>query len=102
MCGECAGGSMKKHGPPPCEMNNVGSFLMAFTEKFVVGLEPSRATCARQLRIPCAGGDAESWGVTPNRDNLRAFNPDLIGGKNYYGYFALVLEPSRAMTSAGA
>jgi hypothetical protein len=22
---------MKKHGPPPCGMNNVGSRLMAFT-----------------------------------------------------------------------
>jgi hypothetical protein len=40
---------MKKHGPPPCGMNRVGSRLMAFTEDYSDGLEPSRVTGERQL-----------------------------------------------------
>ena len=40
---------MKKHGPPPCGMNKVGSLLMVFTGEFSGGLEPSRVTRARQL-----------------------------------------------------
>ncbi len=39
---------MKKHGPPPCGMNKVGSFLVVFTGELPV-VEPSRATCERQL-----------------------------------------------------
>jgi hypothetical protein len=50
MCGDAGGGSMKKHGPPPCGMNKVGSLLMVFTGEFSGGLEPSRVTRERQLR----------------------------------------------------
>ena len=39
---------MKKHGPPPCGMNNVGSRLMAFTGDLAGALERSRVTCERQ------------------------------------------------------
>src|SRR5438270_13191507 len=48
-CGYAGGGSMKKHGPPPCGMNNVGSLLAAFT---VNSRQPQtiRAAPTRQLR----------------------------------------------------
>ena len=49
MYGDPAGGSMKKHGPPPCGMNRVGNLLMTFTKEYR-WFEPSRATCERQLR----------------------------------------------------
>ena len=42
---------MKKHGPPPCGMNNVGSRLMVFTGSFPADLERSRAPCERQSRL---------------------------------------------------
>src|SRR5712671_989037 len=48
MCGYSGGGSMKKHGPPPCGMNKVGSRLMAFTRELSGGPEPSRVTSERQ------------------------------------------------------
>src|SRR5258706_12358224 len=48
MCGYAAGGSMKKHGPPPCGMNRVGNRLMAVTGELSGGPEPSRETRERQ------------------------------------------------------
>ena len=51
MCGFAAGGSMKKHGPPPCGMNRVGSRLMAFTGELSGAAEPSRATRERQSSV---------------------------------------------------
>lgn len=41
---------MKKHGPPPCGIYNVGSLLMAFTIGMFQPAEPSRAGSERQLR----------------------------------------------------
>jgi hypothetical protein len=49
---------MKKHGPPPCGMNKVGSLLMAFTRKFSGALEPSRVTCERQFSDAAIRGDS--------------------------------------------
>lgn len=42
---------MKKHGPPPCGMNNVGSLLAAFTMIFRPP-QTSRVDLGRQLRGP--------------------------------------------------
>jgi hypothetical protein len=62
MCGDAGGGSMKKHGPPPCGMNKVGSLLMVFTGEFSGGHEPSRVTRERQLSaaaIPYLGATSK-------------------------------------------
>jgi hypothetical protein len=48
MCGDAGGGSVKKHGPPPCGMKKVGSLLMVFTGELTGGLEPSRVPRERQ------------------------------------------------------
>ena len=42
---------MKKHGPPPCGINNVGSLLAAFTMIFRPP-QTSRVALERQLRGP--------------------------------------------------
>ena len=42
---------MKKHGPPPCGINNVGSLLAAFTMIFRPP-QTSRVDLERQLRGP--------------------------------------------------
>src|ERR1700680_3401226 len=49
ICGCAGGGSMKKHGPPPCGINNVGSLLAAFTVIFRP-LQTIRVDLQRQLR----------------------------------------------------
>src|SRR5271165_7045241 len=41
---------MKKHGPPPCGMYNVGSLLMALTYGNFRPVQRSRAGSERQLR----------------------------------------------------
>jgi hypothetical protein len=48
---------MKKHGPPPCGMNRVGSLLIAFTREFSGALEPSRVICERQFNAAAISGD---------------------------------------------
>src|SRR5882757_5501098 len=52
MCGKPGGGSMKKQGPPPCGMYNVGNFLAVFTDTISRLVQPSRADRERQLRKP--------------------------------------------------
>src|ERR1700690_3848848 len=57
MCGSAAGGSMKKHGPPPCGMNNVGNLLLALTDAILSPFQRGRAGIAHQLRrTPRAAG----------------------------------------------
>src|ERR1700686_1164240 len=51
ICGCAGGGSMKKHGPPPCGIYNVGSLLAAFTMIFRPA-QTSRVDLERQLRGP--------------------------------------------------
>src|SRR5450631_992238 len=51
ICGYAGGGSMKKHGPPPCGIYNVGSLLAAFTMIFRPP-QTSRVGLERQLRGP--------------------------------------------------
>jgi hypothetical protein len=48
---------MKKHGPPPCGMNKVGSLFMAFTREFSGAVEPSRVTSERQFNAAAIRGD---------------------------------------------
>lgn len=43
---------MKKQGPPPCGMYNVGNFLAVFTDTISRLVQPSRADRERQLRKP--------------------------------------------------
>src|SRR5450759_2226833 len=77
MCGSLAGGSMKKHGPPPCGMYNVGNLLMAFTDVILSPFQPSRAGIARQLhRAPPALDDGSRLGGSRSwHDGFRGVHP---------------------------
>src|SRR5712671_6802107 len=50
ICGYAGGGSMKKHGPPPCGIYSVGSLLAAFTM-----ISGHRRLAGWTLDVNCAG-----------------------------------------------
>jgi len=63
---------MKKHGPPPCGINNVGSLLAAFTMIFRPP-QTSRVDLERQLRIAAARAlqaFVSMWAPIPLNDVL--------------------------------
>ena len=74
MCGDAGGGSMKKHGPPPCGMNKVGSRLMAFTRELSGGPEPSRVIPERQ-----STADAAVKRLPPRYARTLTLDPALCG-----------------------
>jgi hypothetical protein len=58
---------MKKQGPPPCGMYNVGSLLAAFTNTISRRGQPSRTARERQLRgLPpsVSRSDAQTFVLT--------------------------------------
>src|SRR5262245_12165364 len=51
--------SIQGHGPPPCEMNNVGSFMRAI----VIHLHRTAISVKRALAIPRGLRNREEWAM---------------------------------------
>ena len=65
---------MKKHGPPPCGINNVGSLLAAFTMIFrppqTSGVDLERQLRAEPPRVCALQAFASMWAPMPLNDVL--------------------------------